>query len=229
MLQSKKVLCDFVRSPTLNTTLKLRVLGRHQQLIRLDFEDNQRWPAEKMIERLAPIIATTNVLILSDYAKGVLAYPQQIIEYARSHGVMVLVDPKNADLNVYRGAHLLTPNLSEFELAVGACESEADIERKGLQLVNDLSLDALLVTRGSAGMTLLEKNGHIKHIPTKAREVFDITGAGDTVIAALALAWGSGFSLVESCALANFAAGIVVAKIGCVPCTRAELDTVLRA
>lgn len=228
MLQSKDVQCEFVRSPTLNTTLKLRVLGRHQQLIRLDFEDKQRWPAEKMIERLAPIISNTQVLILSDYAKGVLAYPQPIIEYARQHGVMVLVDPKNADLSVYRGANLLTPNMSEFELAVGICETEADIERKGLQLVKDLSLDALLVTRGSAGMTLLEKNGHIKHIPTKAREVFDITGAGDTVIAVLAGALAAKCSLSDAAELANTAAGISVGRLGTATITSEEIQTELQ-
>ncbi|HRE32580.1 MAG TPA: PfkB family carbohydrate kinase, partial [Candidatus Berkiella sp.] len=158
MLQSKHVQCDFIRSPTLNTTLKLRVLGRHQQLIRLDFEDKVLWPAEKIIERFAPLAAKTDVLILSDYAKGVLAHPQAIIEYARKNDVKVIVDPKNADLNIYRGANILTPNMSEFEMAVGVCHNEADIVRKGLELVNHLSLDALLVTRGSQGMTLLEKN-----------------------------------------------------------------------
>lgn len=229
MLQSKEVACEFVRSPTLNTTLKLRVLGRHQQLIRLDFEDKQRWPAEKMIEHLTPIISKTNVLILSDYAKGVLAYPQPIIEYARRHGVMVLVDPKNADLSIYRGANLLTPNMSEFELAVGVCETEADIERKGLQLVNDLSLDALLVTRGAAGMTLLEKNGHIKHIPTKAREVFDITGAGDTVIAVLAGALAVNCSLSDAAELANIAAGISVGRLGTATITREEIQAEIQA
>lgn len=228
MLQSKEVQCDFIRSPTLNTTLKLRVLGRHQQLIRLDFEDKQQWPAEKLIERFAPCATKTDVLILSDYAKGVLAYPQPLIEYARKNGVMVLVDPKNADLNVYRGANVLTPNMSEFELAVGPCASEADIVRKGLVLVKQLSLDALLVTRGSQGMTLLEKDGKVKHIPTKAREVFDITGAGDTVIAVLAGALAAKCSLADAAELANIAAGISVGRLGTATITPEEINTELK-
>ncbi|MCS5710138.1 bifunctional D-glycero-beta-D-manno-heptose-7-phosphate kinase/D-glycero-beta-D-manno-heptose 1-phosphate adenylyltransferase HldE [Candidatus Berkiella aquae] len=223
MLQSKNVQCDFIRSPTLNTTLKLRVLGRHQQLIRLDFEDKVLWPAEKIIERFAPLAAKTDVLILSDYAKGVLAYPQAIIEYARKNGVKVIVDPKNADLSIYRGANILTPNMSEFEMAVGACHNEADIVRKGLELVNHLALDALLVTRGSQGMTLLEKNGNIKHIPTKAREVFDITGAGDTVIAVLASAIAAKCSFVDAAELANIAAGISVGRLGTATITSDEI------
>jgi D-beta-D-heptose 7-phosphate kinase/D-beta-D-heptose 1-phosphate adenosyltransferase len=224
MLQNKKVQCDFIHSPTMSTTLKLRVLGRHQQLIRLDFEDKQRWPAQKMIERLASCVGKADVLILSDYAKGVLAYPQLIIEYARAHNMMVLVDPKSADLSIYRGANLLTPNMSEFESAVGPCDNEIDIEKKGQQLIKDLALDALLVTRGAAGMTLLEKNGHIKHIPTKAREVFDITGAGDTVIAVLAGALAAKCSLSDAAELANIAAGISVGRLGTATITREEIE-----
>ncbi len=228
MLQSKEVQCDFIRSPTLNTTLKLRVLGRHQQLIRLDFEDKQLWPAEKLIERFAPCVAKTDVLILSDYAKGVLAYPQPLIEFARKNGITVLVDPKNADLNVYRGANVLTPNMSEFELAVGPCATEAEIVRKGLELIKQLSLDALLVTRGSQGMTLLENNGNIKHIPTKAREVFDITGAGDTVIAVLASALAAKCSLADAAELANVAAGISVGRLGTATITPEEINAELK-
>lgn len=224
MLQQKNVCCEFVKSEKVKTTLKLRVLGRHQQLIRLDFEDKHRWSAQTLLEKFASISAKVDVIILSDYAKGVLAFPQPIIEYARAHGIMVLVDPKSADLSIYRGASVLTPNMSEFEMAVGHCETEADIEQKGLKLIKELELEALLVTRGAHGMTLLEKNGQIKHIPTKAREVFDITGAGDTVIAVLASALAAKRPFVEAAELANIAAGISVGRLGTATITRDEIQ-----
>jgi D-beta-D-heptose 7-phosphate kinase/D-beta-D-heptose 1-phosphate adenosyltransferase len=201
----------------------LRVIGRHQQLIRLDFENKHRCAAEEIIEHLMPAINDANVLILSDYAKGVIADPHRIIAFARSKGVTILVDPKNADLSVYRGAHILTPNFGEFEAAVGPCEDEATLERKGLQLMHELGLTGLLVTRGSQGMTVFSGDV-ITHIPTQTREVFDVTGAGDTVIAVLGACLGAGSSLLEAAQLSNIAAGIVVGKLGTASVSRDELQ-----
>ncbi len=227
MLEAKEVNCQFIKSPDLRTTLKLRVLGRHQQLIRLDFEDKFRVNAASIIEKLEPYIRNTNMIILSDYAKGMIAHPEAIIEFARKHAVKVLVDPKNADLSVYQGATVLTPNLGEFEAAVGHCESEADIESKGQKLVKDLDLEGLLVTRGSQGMTLITALNKPVHIPAQAREVFDITGAGDTVIAVLGAAMAAGCSLVDASKLANIAGGLSVGRLGTATITADEINAEL--
>lgn len=223
LLEQKQVNCQFIRSREVKTTLKLRVLGRHQQLIRLDFEDKCHWPAEAFVKMLGSVLADADILILSDYAKGVLSDPKPIIQYALSMGVKVLVDPKNADLSVYQGASLLTPNLSEFEAAVGVCTHQEDIENKGLKLVQTLGLDALLVTRGSQGMTLIQADQSIHHIPSQAKEVFDITGAGDTVIAVLAAAMAAKEPLLPASRLANIAAGISVGKLGTATISMDEL------
>jgi D-beta-D-heptose 7-phosphate kinase / D-beta-D-heptose 1-phosphate adenosyltransferase len=153
-----------------------------------------------------------------------LAESQAIINYAREHQIKVIVDPKSKDFSVYSGAHILTPNMSEFEAAVGHCETTADIERKGLQLVHELNLDALLVTRGSQGMTLIEKNASVLHIPAQAKEVFDITGAGDTVIAVLSACIAANVNLKDAARLANLAAGIVVGRLGTATISLQDLE-----
>ncbi len=227
MLEEEGVQCHFIKSTNLRTTLKLRVIGRQQQLIRLDFEDKKPFLAEEIIEKLAHQIKKANILILSDYAKGMLAHPQEIIAYACANGVKVIVDPKNADLSVYRGATLLTPNLGEFEAAVGHCENEAEIERKGSELVHQLDLEGLLVTRGSQGMTLITKHAAPVHIPAQAREVFDITGAGDTVIAVLGACLAAGTTMLEAAKLANIAGGLSVGRLGTATITFEELKAEL--
>lgn len=227
MIESQGVTSEIIQTKVIKTTLKLRVLGRHQQLIRLDFEDKHRWEAKHLLPLLEKTIQNTNVLILSDYAKGVIAEPEILIDFARENGVKVLVDPKNTDLSVYRNASILTPNLGEFEATVGRCESEADIENKGYALLEKLRLEALLVTRGSAGMTLLQKNHAPVHIPAQAREVFDITGAGDTVIAVLGAALGAGSSLLEAAQIANLAAGLAVGRLGTATITSDEIQDLL--
>jgi D-beta-D-heptose 7-phosphate kinase/D-beta-D-heptose 1-phosphate adenosyltransferase len=227
MLQEKGVDCQFIVSPTINTTLKLRVLGRHQQLIRLDFENKHAWQATKILEKLENVINGADILILSDYAKGMLSEVPKIIQYAKSKGVKILVDPKNPDLSIYRGATVLTPNLGEFEAAVGHCENESMLEKKGLRLVQDLNLEGLLVTRGSQGMSLITLAEKAVHIPAQAKEVFDITGAGDTVIAVLGTALAAQTALVQSAALANAAAAISVGRLGTATVTREELQAAL--
>ena len=227
LLNEKQIECAFIKSKVLNTTLKLRVLGRNQQLIRLDFEDKNPCPSENIIKQLENVIDNCNVIILSDYAKGVISDPQAIIDYARQKGVSVLVDPKSKDLSVYRNATILTPNLGEFEEAVGPCENEYEIETKGLDLIKSLNLQALLVTRGKEGMSLVQLNQPAVHIPAQKLEVFDVTGAGDTVIAVLAASISAGADLVQAVRLANFAGGIAVGRLGTATITKEDLQAAL--
>ena len=162
-------------------------------------------------------------MILSDYGKGALVNHQALIAAARERGIPVLADPKGSDFSIYRGASLITPNLSEFEAVVGHCASEQELVDKGLALIEELDLGALLVTRSEQGMTLLRKGEGALHLPARAREVFDVTGAGDTVISTLAAALAAGEDLPLAVALANLAAGIVVGKLGTAAISAPEL------
>ncbi len=230
LLNSAGILTQFEQTPESPTITKLRVISRHQQLIRLDFEDpiNVSRPAgmssyEGLILRAMKELDKANVLVLSDYKKGVVAQPEALIKVARRKNIPVLVDPKGTDFDRYRGATLLTPNLSEFEAVVGHCSSEKELVRKGQMLLKELELEALLITRSEQGMTLLRKNKAELHLPATAREVFDVTGAGDTVISVLAASLAAGAPMNESVALANIAAGIVVGKLGTAAISAPEL------
>ena len=165
--------------------------------------------------------------MLSDYGKGTLNDVQKMIQIARNANVPVLIDPKGTDFERYRGATLLTPNMSEFEAVVGKCHSEQEIIDKGLKLISDINLTALLVTRSEKGMTLLRPNQPVFHLPTEAKEVFDVTGAGDTVISVLAIALADGRSFEEACYLSNVAAGIVVGKLGTSTVSTVELENAI--
>lgn len=223
-LNAANVHCDFQRSDQHPTITKLRVISRHQQLIRMDFEEPfTQEDVATLQEKASRQLPHIGALILSDYAKGVLSNPQGIIAEARAVKVPVLVDPKGCDFERYRGATLLTPNLSEFEAVVGKCESEEQLVSKGIELIRELELDALLVTRGEHGMTLIREDAPEFHLPARAREVFDVTGAGDTVISVLAAALAAGESMPEAVALANIAAGIVVGKLGTAAISAPEL------
>lgn len=229
-LQQQHVVCDFVALNSHPTITKLRVLSRNQQLIRLDFEepfcDVDSLPLLQRIENALP---QAKVMVLSDYAKGVLSSVEAIIKMAQQANVPVLIDPKGTDFTRYRGATLLTPNMSEFEAVVGPCHSEEDIEVKGHQLIRDYDIKALLVTRSEKGMTLLQIGQSTYHLPTQAKEVFDVTGAGDTVIATLAASLAAGYTLEDSCFLANASAGVVVGKLGTSTVTQVELEDAIRA
>lgn len=200
---------------------KLRVMSRHQQLIRLDFERPLEFDRKALLAEYRAALPDADVVILSDYGKGTLVDVAQMIEMAA--GKPVLVDPKGDDYGRYEEATLLTPNLSEFEVYVGKCRDEADIARKGECLVEELDLTALLVTRGESGMTLIERGKPALHLPAQAREVYDVTGAGDTVIATMAVMLADGASMSEAAYLANKAAGIKVGKLGAATVTMAEL------
>ncbi|WP_165310293.1 bifunctional D-glycero-beta-D-manno-heptose-7-phosphate kinase/D-glycero-beta-D-manno-heptose 1-phosphate adenylyltransferase HldE [Vibrio ziniensis] len=214
-LTSLKVSCDFVALPDYPTITKLRVLSRGQQLIRLDFEDKfENTDPELILSRMESALPNVQAVILSDYAKGALEHVQLFIKKARAANIPVFIDPKGADFERYRGATLLTPNLSEFEHVVGKVKSDQDLAEKGLSLIEKYDLDALLVTRSEHGMTLLRRGMEPFHLPTQAKEVYDVTGAGDTVISVLASSVAAGKPLDEACALANAAAGVVVGKLG---------------
>ena len=228
LLEQRGVRCELVRAPALPTVHKLRVLARNQQLIRLDAEQSLEPAAPELGERFAKLVKAADVAVLSDYAKGTLARAADLIAACRAARVPVLVDPKGTDFARYRGAHVLTPNRGEFEAVVGRCASEAELLAKGKKLRQDLALEALLVTRGEQGMTLFTA-GEPHTLPAQAREVFDVTGAGDTVIALLAAGVAAGLDLDSAAALANLGAGIVVGKIGVATASRSELQHALHA
>ncbi len=210
------------------TIVKLRVLSRNQQLLRMDFEASlSEYADDLFLSWLKTLLVDIDVVVLSDYGKGTLSRVAELITHCRELGKPVLVDPKGMDLNRYRGASLLTPNQSEFEAVVGKCQSDEELVLRGTQLLEDLELDALLITRSERGMTLLERGQQALHLPARAREVYDVTGAGDTVISVMAGAMGAGETFASATALANAAAGVVVAKLGTASVTRDELSAAL--
>ena len=210
------------------TIVKLRVMSRHQQLLRMDFEEPFATDQAAFLAATETLLQGVKVLILSDYGKGAVANHQALIQAAKQQGVAVLVDPKGTDFSIYQGATLLTPNLAEFEAIVGPCQDEHQLVAKGAELMQALDLEALLVTRGEQGMTLLRPQLPALHLPAKAREVFDVTGAGDTVISTMAAALAAGESLPKAMVLANIAAGIVVAKLGTATVSAPELRRALQ-
>lgn len=225
LLQAAGVRCLMEKSRESGTITKLRVISRQQQLIRLDFEDGfHGMDQDVLVQRFASELGQANAVVLSDYGKGTLSAVEQLIAMARKAGKPVLVDPKGSDFSRYKGATLITPNMSEFEAMVGPCTSGEALAGKGMALIAELGLDALLITRGEQGVTLLRHAGEPLHLPTHAREVFDVTGAGDTVIAVLAAVLAAGRSLPEATALANMAAGVVVGKLGTAAVVPEELE-----
>lgn len=216
--------CRFQKISDAATISKLRVISRHQQLIRLDFEDGfAAVDRDRLLEDFCQGLEACDVVVLSDYGKGTLLEVGRLIDAARQAGRPVFVDPKADDFSRYRGASMITPNLAELERVIGPCADEAVLVEKSNRLVEELGIDALLVTRGEHGMTLLERNAPEVHFPAQAREVFDVTGAGDTVIAVLAASVAAGAGLSPATALANLAAGIVVGKLGTASVSAPEL------
>lgn len=227
-MQGVGVECDFVRLASHPTITKLRVMSRNQQLLRLDFEDSfAPDDAAPLTDKTQAALGQAGVLVLSDYAKGALTQVQTLIQSANQAGVAVLVDPKGSDFEKYRGATLLTPNMSEFEAVVGKVKDEQELVARGRELIKKFDFKALLVTRSEHGMTLIHADDHELHLPAQAHEVFDVTGAGDTVIATLATSLAAGLHLDEACALANVAASIVVGKLGTSTVSAIELANVL--
>ena len=199
---------------SLATTVKLRVVSRQQQLLRIDFETLPS--SEVLAGKLADyesLLSAADVVVMSDYGKGGLTHIERMIALARAAGKPILVDPKGDDYARYRGATAVTPNRAELREVVGRWRDEADLARRADKLRGELELDALLVTRSEEGMTLFE-DGRVTHQPTTAREVYDVSGAGDTVIATLAVMLAAGLAMRDAVAIANHAAGIVVGKLG---------------
>lgn len=224
LLADSTIDARLLRDPALPTTLKLRVLSRSQQLIRLDFEAR---PGAAALAALRAAFADTlewaQVVVLSDYGKGTLAAAAELIALARRHGRPVIVDPKGHDYAPYAGASLLTPNRGEFSTVAGPWHSEDELHEKAADWLARLGIERLLVTRSEQGMTLFRAGAPALHDPARAREVFDVSGAGDTVVAALALALAAELDDAAAVHLANLAAGIVVGKLGTATATEQEV------
>ena len=223
LLKEAGIAMHLVSDPEHPTTLKMRVLGRQQQLLRIDFEEK---PGAQMLaamqQQIAPLLDEHDVVVLSDYAKGVLAQVETLISMARAKGLPVLVDPKGSNYARYHGATLVTPNRSEMQQAVGHWHSEQELDARAQALRAELSLEALLVTRSEQGMTLFTEHGR-DHVEAQAHEVFDVSGAGDTVLATLAVMRATGMQWPDAMRWANKAGGIVVGKLGTSIVTQGEL------
>lgn len=224
LLKKKNVIPDLQRDARVQTTEKLRVIGRRQQLLRIDRE---RTPSTELLASRLPAFRAAlrecDVVLLSDYGKGGLAHIAAMIREARKAGKAVLVDPKGSDYSRYKGATLLTPNLKELADVVGEWRGEAELARKAHELRERLGLEGLLLTRGENGMTLYKKNRRTFQVKADKREVSDVTGAGDTVIATLAVMLAAGEGLEAAVRLANRAGGIKVTKFGTAEVTLKEL------
>jgi D-beta-D-heptose 7-phosphate kinase/D-beta-D-heptose 1-phosphate adenosyltransferase len=230
LLVKQQVDCHFLRHKDLNTTLKLRVISQHQQMIRLDFEDSFAAIDKTLLEsKFTQLLSSSDVVILSDYHKGTLSNISTLIQVARQAQCPVIIDPKGTDFKKYQGATLITPNRSEFEAVVGKCKNEQMLISKGQALLKQFDWQALLVTRGEEGISLFQRNKAPIHLPTYAREVFDVTGAGDTVIGTLAAALAAKTELASAVGLANLAAGLVVRKLGTATTSIAEIEDALHA
>ena len=213
----------FGRDAQLKTTVKLRVIGRQQQLLRVDFENTpQNEVLSSQTQQFMQLLPDHPVVLFSDYGKGGLAHVTDMIAAARKANKAVLIDPKGSDFSRYAGATCITPNRAELQQVVGGWNSEEELSTKAHNLRNELQLDAVLLTRSEEGMTLFDAKG-VAHIAAQAREVFDVTGAGDTVIATLAALVAAGMSLREAMPWANRAGGVVVGKFGTATVSYEEL------
>jgi D-beta-D-heptose 7-phosphate kinase/D-beta-D-heptose 1-phosphate adenosyltransferase len=227
--------CQFEAVAGFDTITKLRIMSRNQQLLRLDFEKSfQAVDKKSLITRFKQLIGNVDLVVLSDYAKGCLSDPQSFIKIAAANNKPVIVDPKGDDFSKYRGATLITPNMSEFEQVAGKCETEAQLAIQANRFLQDLALNALLVTRSENGMSLFCKNelkqsADALHLPAQAKEVYDVTGAGDTVVSTLACALAVGTPLQFACQLANHAASVVVGKLGTSTVSNTELALSINA
>jgi rfaE bifunctional protein kinase chain/domain len=223
LLEKEHVTTFFHKDPQLPTTVKLRVIGRQQQLLRIDFETPpSREVLEDKLDDFESLVDGVDVVILSDYGKGGLTHVAKMIAAAKAHGKRILVDPKGDDFARYRGATLLTPNRGEFRTVVGRWKDESDLAARAEALRVELDLQALLVTRSEEGMSLFSRAGAM-HEPTRAQEVYDVSGAGDTVIATLGLMMAAGVEMPDAVRIANRAAGVVVGKLGTATVSREEL------
>jgi rfaE bifunctional protein kinase chain/domain len=223
LLKDHNIATELGEDPTIETIVKLRVIGRSQQMMRIDFEkEPDHEVLAGMSDRFKSLLDKHDIVLFSDYGKGGLAHIPRMIEMARQAGKPVLVDPKGSDWARYKGASVLTPNRAELEQVVGSLTSEEQLQERAQVVRQDLMLQALLLTRSEEGMTLFEE-GRSYSVPAETREVADITGAGDTVIATMAVMVANGMSMKDAMAWANRAGGLVVAKFGTASLTYDEL------
>ncbi|TSA18950.1 MAG: D-glycero-beta-D-manno-heptose-7-phosphate kinase [Betaproteobacteria bacterium] len=227
LVEAENIVACLHKDASIPTTVKLRVIGRQQQLLRIDFETlpSHQTLADKLAD-FESLLAQCDVLVLSDYGKGGLAHIEKMIELARAAGKIILVDPKGDDYSRYHGATVVTPNRAEMREVVGRWKDEHDLTERAQALRRELGAQALLLTRSEEGMSLYQDSG-VLHEAAKAREVFDVSGAGDTVIAALAAMLGGGAALPQAMHVANCAAGIVVGKLGTAVAQREEVQAAL--
>jgi len=215
LLKAQGISAQLERDKSLKTTVKLRIVSQQQQLIRIDFETPANESStQKLLDRYEKLLAAHDVVIVSDYGKGGLARVQNMIQMARNAGIPLIIDPKGDDYSMYAGATLITPNRKEFQAVAGRFADTDELVKKAKAMVAELDLGGLLVTRSEEGMSLISKDGKAVHMKARAREVFDVTGAGDTVIAAVGSALALGSGPEDAIHLANVAAGIVVGKLG---------------
>ena len=215
LLAREAIEAHLVRDKLLNTTVKLRVISRHQQLIRIDFESpSSKDSRVKLLDRYLQDVGDYDVVVCSDYGKGGLGQIREMIEAARKLHKPIVIDPKGRDYSGYRGATMITPNRKEFEFVAGAFRTNAELEQKARAMAEELALDAVLVTRSEEGMSYVGRDGRTLHMPARARDVYDVTGAGDTVIATIGCAVAAGADIQDVLHLANVAAGVVVGKLG---------------
>ncbi|MBC7404225.1 MAG: D-glycero-beta-D-manno-heptose-7-phosphate kinase [Cytophaga sp.] len=211
------------RDQAISTIIKLRVIGRQQQLLRIDFEEKPTAPVLRdKLTRFNALMSDYDVIVFSDYAKGSLVNIAAMISNAKQAGKLILVDPKGNDFSRYAGATMLTPNKAEMKQIIGDWSSESELTEKAQALRLELDLTALLLTRSEEGMTLYTED-EVIHVPAMAREVFDVSGAGDTVIATMAAMLADGKSMREAVLIANRAGGLVVGKLGTATVSRGEL------
>lgn len=223
LLKKDNVHATLVKDESISTIIKLRVLARNQQLIRLDFEQAPSHEIlSEVLDSYEEMVSRHDVIILSDYGKGGLSHTSIMIELARKHNKIILVDPKGSDYERYTGATIITPNKNELRDAVGNWNSEDELQRKAQTLKENLNLKYLLLTRSDEGMSLF-LDSEVEQYPTVAREVYDVSGAGDTVIAVLGAMLASQISIKEAVQIANVAAGIVIGKLGTATVNKEEL------
>ena len=223
LLISENIKCNLKTTENLNTTIKTRIQSRGQQLIRFD-RDAALERVQSFKKDVESNLLDIDAIIISDYAKGVTSGIAEIIKICKANHILTLVDPKGLDFKKYAGVDILTPNQNEFEAVVGECDSDNCLVEKALEMIRELELKALLITRSDKGMLLVRSNGEHFFLDTRARDVFDVTGAGDTVIAIFAAALASGTDILNSAKIANLAAGVVVGKIGVAYIDQMELQ-----
>ena len=227
-LEAAGVECDFVEVPAWQTTLKIRVVSQRQQLLRADVEAPLPESVSEAVQaRVAARLPDVDAVILEDYDKGVLAAPEALVECAKAAGVTVLVDPKHKPFTRYAGADVIKPNRREFQRAVGTWRDEAELAAKGEAVLERTGAGALVVTQGSDGLTVVRREGGASHVSGHDVQIYDRTGAGDTVAAALGVGIGLGWSMMEAARMANAAAGLVCAKSGTASVSGAEVNRAL--